>query len=302
MCTNQPRLAVNYFSKFPTKPDSPSDAWGDYFLADAYHLLEEYAAELEVAQLGRRNFPSMVGFHGREARALVALGRIAEAEHVVDASLVVQSISDLPRGTEISTVEKIDPGQIMCLVSMELAAHGHRENSLAMAGRAVAWFESRPSEDAKTQAHQWLLALAFYLAERWEKAQHLYEPLAHLDRPIKAEGWSEENAFALTVRFRGRLGVIAIRRGDREGAERVAAELRKVERPYLFGENLYQCACIAAQLDDKAKAVELLRDAIAQGIGGTLDWYGYAEAFHRAPELAPLRGYEPFEELIRPKG
>jgi serine/threonine protein kinase/tetratricopeptide (TPR) repeat protein len=302
LCTNQPRLAVNHFSKFSTKSGSPSDAWGDYFLADAHHLLGEYAAELEVAQQGRGRFPSMVGFHGQEARALIALGRIAEAERVVDASLIVQSISDLPKGTEISTMEKIDPGQMMCLVSMELAAHGYRENALAMAGRAVAWFESRPSEEARKPAHQWLLALACYLAERWEKAQKLYEPMAHLERPIKAEGWSEENAFALTVRFRGRLGAIAVRRGDRAGAERIAAELRKVERPYLFGENFYQCACIEAQLGDKAKAVELLRDAIAKGIGGTLDWYGYAEAFHRAPELAPLRGYEPFEELIRPKG
>jgi serine/threonine protein kinase/tetratricopeptide (TPR) repeat protein len=302
LCTNQPRLAVNHYSKFSTKYGGPSDAWHDYFLTDAHHLLGEYAAELEVAQQGRRRFPSMVGFHGREARALIALGRIAEAERVVDASLIVQSISDLPKGTEISTVEKIDCGQMMCLVSMELAAHGHRENALAMAGRAVAWFESRPSEEARKAAHQWLLALACYLAERWEKAQKLYEPMAHIDRPIKAEGWSEENAFALTVRFRGRLGVIAVRRGDRAGAERIAAELRKVEHPYLFGENFYQCACIEAQLGDKAKAVELLRDAIAKGIGGTLDWYGYAEAFHRAPELAPLRGYEPFEELIRPKG
>ncbi|TFG42986.1 MAG: serine/threonine protein kinase [Syntrophobacterales bacterium] len=302
LCTNQPRLAVNYFSKLSVRPDNPSDAWEEYFLTDAHHMLGEYAEELEIARQGRVRFPSQVGFHGREARALIALGRLAEAEQAVEESLVVQWISDLPRGTEISTVEKLDPGQVMCLVSMELAAHGHQEAFLAMAGRAVAWFESRPSEEAKTPAHQWLLALAFYLAERWEDAQKFYEPMAHLDRPIRAAGWSEENAFALTVRFRGRLGVIAVQRGDRAGAERIAAELRRVEHPYLFGENLYQCACIAAQLGDKAKAVELLRDAIAEGFGGTLDWYGYAEAFHRAPELAPLHGYKPFEELIRPRG
>jgi hypothetical protein len=74
-----------------------------------------------------------------------------------------------------------------------------------------------------------------------------------------------------------------------------------VDRPYLFGEQFYQRACITAQLGDKAKAVELLRDAIADGFGGMYDWSGYADCVHRSKELAPLRGYPPFETLMKPK-
>jgi hypothetical protein len=41
--------------------------------------------------------------------------------------------------------------------------------------------------------------------------------------------------------------------------------------------------------------VELLREAMAQGRNSPI-------TVHRDPNLDPLRGYAPFEELIEPKG
>jgi hypothetical protein len=147
-----------------------------------------------------------------------------------------------------------------------------------------------------------VLALAKFLAEDWDGARVLYEPLANLARPERPPGWSEPAAFSLALRFHGRLGVIAARRGDRAGAERIAEELRQIDRPYLYGESLYSRAMIAASLGDKAAAVQLLREAIAQGLGIGVEWEGYAVLLHRAPEMAPLRGYPPFEELLKPTG
>jgi serine/threonine protein kinase len=87
---------------------------------------------------------------------------------------------------------------------------------------------------------------------------------------------------------------LAKRPDDRwDSAHDVAEQLRAIS------DTSDSRAMIAASLGDKAAAVQLLREAIAQGF---TDVAGYAEFFHRAPEMAPLRGHPPFEELIKPKG
>ena len=64
-----------------------------------------------------------------------------------------------------------------------------------------------------------------------------------------------------------------------------------------------QSARILALLPDKDRAVALLREAIAEGLmgAGDLDPYGYGLAFRHVMDLELLRGYPPFEELIKPK-
>lgn len=68
------------------------------------------------------------------------------------------------------------------------------------------------------------------------------------------------------------------------------------------GQPNYWRARLAALAGDRERAVALLRRAIAEGI-----WLGSfnqpAFEFGRnEPEFAPLRGYAPYEELLRPKG
>jgi tetratricopeptide (TPR) repeat protein len=303
LVANRPRLAAETLGTLAAQRGAPTvNAWAVFFLADAQHLLGQYVAELETARKGRQQFPIMVGFHGKEARALVALGRLGEVERPVNEALAISYASRTVTGGELASPGQVDPGEVMCLLAMEMGAHGHSQAAVAMARRAAAWFEARPASSRKAPSSRWVLALAKFLAEDREGARALYEPLANLARPERPPGWSEPAAFALALRFRGRLGVIAARRGDRAGAERIAEELRQIDRPYLYGEALYSRAMIAASLGDKAAAVQLLREAIAQGLGVGVEWEGYAVLLHRAPEMAPLRGYPPFEELIKPKG
>jgi tetratricopeptide (TPR) repeat protein/TolB-like protein len=303
LIANRPRLAAETLGTLAARRGAPTmNAWAVFFLADAQHLLGQHAAELETARRGRQQFPTMVGFHGKEARALVALGRLGETERPVDEALAVSYASRTGTGGELPSPGQVDPGEVMCLLAMEMAAHGHSQAAVAMARRAAAWFEARPASRRKAPSSRWVLALAKFLAEDWDGARVLYEPLADLTRPERPPGWSEPAAFSLAVRFRGRLGVIAARRGDGAGAERIAEELRQIDRPYLYGESLYSRAMIAASLGDKPAAVQLLREAIAQGLGLGVEWEGYAVLLHRAPEMAPLRGYPPFEELLKPKG
>lgn len=64
----------------------------------------------------------------------------------------------------------------------------------------------------------------------------------------------------------------------------------------------YWRARLASRAGDKARAVELLRAAVARGL-----WFGdfqssTSEYGRIEPEFAALRGYEPYEQLLKPKG
>ena len=129
-----------------------------------------------------------------------------------------------------------------------------------------------------------------YQAERWEEARAVFAALAaeHAD-----------NIF-----YKGRLGALAARRGDRATAQRIAEALRRLETPYLFGNHTSRSARIIALLGDKEGAVALLRESVAQGAGNgeEPDSYGYGFTGRHSMDLEPLHGFPPFEDLIKPKG
>jgi hypothetical protein len=54
-------------------------------------------------------------------------------------------------------------------------------------------------------------------------------------------------------------------------------------------------ARIAAALGDRERAVAVLRTSLARG-----HWYTWLD-LHAVPEFEQLRGYAPFDELVRPK-
>jgi hypothetical protein len=90
---------------------------------------------------------------------------------------------------------------------------------------------------------------------------------------------------------------VAALRGDRATALRISDELGRLKRPYLFGVNTYERFRIAAQLGEKERAVDLLRTAMAQGF--ILSWE--STGLHQEPLFESLRGYPPFEEVVRPQ-
>ena len=71
--------------------------------------------------------------------------------------------------------------------------------------------------------------------------------------------------------------------------------LAAIAEPYVFGGPTLWRALIAASLGERERAVNLLRDAFGRGAD-------YGIWLHRDPDLASLRDYPPFQELLRPKG
>jgi hypothetical protein len=167
----------------------------------------------------------------------------------------------------------------MLTAAGEMRAHGHRDASLKMAERAVAWYRARPATEMAEYAG--LLMQALWRSERWAEAKAIAE--ARLAK--NPDGF----------RMRGWIGRLAGRLGDAAQARRLEAELAALTRPYLYGRHTYLRACIAAQLGEKDRAVALLSDAFAQGREFT--WQ-----IHVDIDLEPLWGYPPYEELMKPKG
>lgn len=291
MYANRPRETVEVFRRqIPwdplMKPEKPLGAVSFLMLTGALHELGEHEKELKEARRGRGIYPDLLNLRAYEARALVALGRLDEVDRLVDEILAMPSRWGYPscclsRGT---------PGYVMLSATEELRAHGHREASLKMAGRSVEWYRSRTGEEAEREDTRSGLGDSLYQAERWEEAESVFGALAaeHPDN----------------IDYKGRLGALAARRGDRAEALRIAEELRCLDRPFLYGNQIFRSARIIALLGDKERAFALLREAVAQGSGSEeeRESYGYGFIYAHSMDLESLRGYPPFEELIKPKG
>jgi serine/threonine protein kinase/tetratricopeptide (TPR) repeat protein len=276
---NRPREAIQEFSQMKGALELLVDArdirtptlLGEY--AKAHHSLGNYEKELELARMGRKYFPEIVQCSGDAIRALAALGRIEEVRKLINETVAISS----QRWDRVAWT----PGWVMIHAAEELRAHGHEEVAQEIAQKAVEWYKNAPIDQTSGRGYRENLAHALYQAFRWEEAREVMEALAR-EEP--------EN-----IHYKGDLGTLAARRGERVEAERISLELKGIDRPYLFGWHIYYRARIASLLGDKDEAVVLLREAFAQG-------HEYGLHLHAEVDFQSLWDFPPFEELIRPKG
>ena len=83
--------------------------------------------------------------------------------------------------------------------------------------------------------------------------------------------------------------------GEEFEADQIAAGLAARRGPYLRGRHTLGRAAIAAGLGQRQQAITLLQQALTEG-------QEYSVGLHADLWFASLRGYPPFEELLRPKG
>jgi tetratricopeptide (TPR) repeat protein len=231
----------------------------------ANHLLGRYEEELEAARRGRERFPEFLALRRYEIQALVALNRLDEIGPLLD---------------QVWEMEPDDygwsPGGVFRAAAGALARFGHAERSEAVAERSLNWYLARDPEWYRRGRAQTLI-----LVDRASEALTLLGPLVEA---------SPED-----VRRRGLYGIALASTRDQEGAEAEAKWLEELDSPYLAGSNTFFRGAIAAHLDRGEAAVRLLRQALQEGLSfETLSNDSYL--------LRPLWGYQPFEQLISPKG
>jgi DNA-binding SARP family transcriptional activator len=267
---NRPRDAIRALLEM-----EPCRGWLLHFhafwdvLTSAYHVLGDHHAELAAAARARAHAPALLAHLAYEVRALAPAGptavlddRLAEAE-------------DLPPQPGWSA------GGIMLLAATELRAHGHTAAATTVAERAADWYQLEATLAPFAAFARGELARALCLAEQWTGAERICSELAP--------------EFPQNVEYRGRLAVLAARRGDAATAALGDEELRQLARPYLFGRETAWRARVAAQLGDSDRAVRLLLRAFAEGLPHGVDQ-------HADQDLEPLRHHEVFQRLLRPKG
>lgn len=264
---NRPAATLATFARVPdpdwlTRFGSGGVRWN--VASTARHFLGDFQSEFREAEEARRVTPRSIPYRGAEARALIGLGKTAEALRVVDDLLTMPGSA----------------GPTMIGVVLELRAHGSRQPSLELATRTADWYRNRPPNVAVTEATQAGMARALYAAEKWEEAQQVAQALV---------GQSPEK-----LEYTGMLGVIAARRGNLVDAKRWSDALSRLSRPYLFGSHTMWRARIAALLGDHTAAIDLLRDALAEGTAFSIE-------MHRDMDLEPLKENAAFRELMRPK-
>jgi len=175
----------------------------------------------------------------------------------------------------------VDVGVWMRAAAYELLAHGHRSAVGAALEEAEAWYRNRPASEAKQESVRSGLWAVLYASQQWDEARRLGEAL--------------RRKFPENVEYLGRIGALAARQQRRDEAQRIADQLRNLDRKYLVGGHTLWRARIATLLGDHGAALELLREAFAQGVP-------YGIWLHRDPDLEPLRGDPGFRELLEPRG
>ncbi len=263
--TNRPREALELLESL-----DPNHAWEEtspsYWLyrAMAHQRLGEHEAALEVVDRGRGPLGPNATLDRIEILSLVRLGRVKEAT-----DRAVEALE--------SARETVSPSRLADISGI-FWLHGLDEATDRVVPVALNRLSQRGIVDG---VH---VARILVQGGRYEEARRLLGNPEDLPR----EGREALDAFRL-------LAYMAAREGDAEGATRLALTAETVSvRPRALGKMVR--AEVAAHLGDRARATRLLQEAYTHGIGGL------SVTGPNPLDLSPLQGYEPFEDLIRPKG
>jgi tetratricopeptide (TPR) repeat protein len=271
---NRPKDALTLLGDMQALDWTEMAKWrqGTWFVrvsAQAHHYLREYDGELADVALCLKYYPGDQSCRENQVRVLAAQGKLDELNRAIEESLASPSSSGYSAGT------------VMLEAAEELRAHGHPDEAVRIAQRAEQWYAARRPDDAEGEVTPANRAEILWMAGRWKEARDV------------AEQFARDNPRSMIPE--GLRGVMAARAGDRKTAAACDAFLSAIDRPTAKGPALVWRAYIAAQLGERDRAVEFLRDAFAKG--AAFDRY-----LHRYVYLEPLQGYAPFEELLNPKG
>lgn len=175
--------------------------------------------------------------------------------------------------------------ELILEMATELAVHGHRRAAMTVAESILVRLEAGPPGLDSARA----LDIAW--ANRVLGRQN--EERAALERMPAHDPEDTE--------WLGGLAHLAVLVGDTAEADRIDGILAEqngepIRSPWLHGARLIARAEIAAGLGRREQAVARLLEAGDQG----MIYFGVAYFSHADLLLAPLRGYPPFEALLKP--
>jgi hypothetical protein len=251
-------------------------SWYWWHMAATWHIQGDHAAELDITDRWRDSAALEWGV--TRGRALAALGRERE----------VMALLATSAGVSVDSVA----GDHLTIAT-ELAVHGRPRPAMAIAEALLGRFELEPDSGLRRASN---IAWANRLLGRTEHERRALEQIVRSD-PDTLAGLDAEARIAVLLADTARAGRI-----DSILAEKSARPLRD---PYIRGAEIIVRAHLAAGFGRRERAVALLRDASARG---RIQWgpthayhqWGPSHAYHQDLLLMPLRGYPPFDALLKP--
>ncbi len=161
-----------------------------------------------------------------------------------------------------------------------------RHLTFAVAVRPVAAARVDPLRDDTVRDTRFTRGAVLWRAGRVAESRAIFAALAARDTGINR------------MRDIAQFGITSAKLGDRAAARRAERALASANPPYQRGTPKLLQAEIAAALGEPERAVRLLQQGLALGLG--LESRGGALVDNS--DLEPLLGYPPFEELLRPTG
>jgi tetratricopeptide (TPR) repeat protein len=254
-------------------------------LAWAQHMLADVAGQQE-AVVGLKRMAA-----GRLATAyFAALERVSAGKpnEVVQALDGVEALPPDPAIAmgEIAGRSPPDrvgtPAWVLYQVGTELLSMGDSAGAVELARRAVRWLDTRSAAEQAHLEGRYQRVLALELAGELDSALRLVRQLSQ--------------AVSDNIEIRGRLGIIAARRGDQAQARAVDAWLARHPPVQPAGVPQLERARIAAVLGERDRALELIE---------TLPFRAHpvdVVMFHSDPAFASLRSDARWIRLLKPRG
>jgi tetratricopeptide (TPR) repeat protein len=241
------------------------------YQAAAAAQLGDWSRSLAMASEGRRRFPQAFKSYEMMAHALARLGRVSEMEHVI-----LQFPSERDR--------LIRQADLAAHVWGDLRATGRRDAADQLMRRYAVLLDAARNDTAR--ASRYTRGGVLWRAGRFAEAREIFAALAARDTGVSR------------LRDLAQLGIACAKLGDRAGAVQAGQGIAAANPRYGHGTPEMMQAEIAAALGERERAVELLQQGLAQGLG--LESFGGALLSNS--DLEPLFGYAPFEELLKPVG
>lgn len=282
--TNRPGEAIQLFDR----PELAKRSEGALLFqgywswkAAAFHLLGDYAAELEVARDGTEAGVPARGLSLVEARAHAGLRNPSAA--LSAAEPFVQGTASLGGG-------------LLALrqIVEELSAHGQVDAARTLADRAIEAYRANQIARGATIMDRTNAASILYAVGRFDKAHTLLSDVPALDS-------ASFPSVAVDINSRGLLAVLSGRSGDASAARHRSAELEaRTLDPVFKPLRTYWRARIAAVLGERQSAMALLRRAESEGFMAIQAISG--RFLHSDPDLRSLQSMPEFREFVKPKG
>ena len=275
LATGKPRYALALLDQVdPNRGMNLGAPFYWFYKTGALNTTKQYDRALDLAEQGLRRFPGNVSLTYEKGDALIGLGRLSDLDPLIDG---------MPTGRSSRT--GLQARVALHLITV-LSVAGKKEEAKRLASAWLARLLQSP--DSALPRVKVTRAMLLASLGRWDEALPYVSALLS----------QSSNDPYLHAHLLSLEGIIAAHDGNRPRAQEIEAEIEKDAGRHDLGVSKLMRARIAAHLGDRDRAVSLLTQAEAEGVGLTSP----NSPFRYDPLLLPLTGYPPFEEVVKPRG